>query len=347
MAKRYGVWEVIETQGEGGQSHVFAVRDTRNPDAPAAALKRLRNPNRLPRFKAEVEALSSVNHPYVVKPVEVSLGQDPFYYVMPRFERGDLDRAQVQEWPDTKKLHLFSQCVEAMSAAHAAGIVHRDLKPENVLVAEDDSPRIIDFGLCFFSGGRRQTLEDEAVGARHYTAPELEAGRLADVVPSADVYSLGKLLYWLFAGRDLPREMHRDPNFDLCVVRDQPSLALVNTLLDRMVHTDPDKRLPDAAAVVPLLKELARDLPRAVNVPSSDGAHRCVFCGTGTYHAPGEHTPDGATNRPFIESHFGMQRYNEVKIRVLICDRCGNVQMFHMMEFQGAGARRNPWKTPS
>src|SRR5262245_66381065 len=57
------------------------------------------------------------------------------------------------------------------------------------------------FGICFIDDdGTRITLFDEAVGARRYTAPELEDGRADDVTPSADVYSLGKILYWLMAG---------------------------------------------------------------------------------------------------------------------------------------------------
>ena len=82
-------------------------------------------------------------------------------------------------------------------------------------------------GICFIADdGTRITLTDEAVGARRYTAPELEDGRAEDVTAAADVYSLGKVLYWLMAGRVFDREKHRDPRFDLTKDQKKSGYAL-------------------------------------------------------------------------------------------------------------------------
>src|SRR5262249_3958857 len=80
MAKKYGPWEVMNQIGEGGQAHVYLVRDTRDLDAPPAALKRLRNKDRLDRFKREVEAALSLTHENILRIVDHGLdGQKPYF----------------------------------------------------------------------------------------------------------------------------------------------------------------------------------------------------------------------------------------------------------------------------
>jgi len=81
-----------------------------------------------------------------------------------------------------------------------------------------------------------------------YTAPELEDGRADDVTPAADVYSLGKILYWLMAGHVFDREKHRLERFDLTQDQKDPTMFWVYELLDKMIVENPSKRLPDAAA---------------------------------------------------------------------------------------------------
>jgi serine/threonine protein kinase len=91
-----------------------------------------------------------------------------------------------------------------------------------------------DFGLCFFEEtGERFTLLEEAVGPRWYMAPELESGRVGTVLPASDVYSLGKLLYWMLATRIFARERHRELEYDLSRDPSDFGMRLVYELLDR------------------------------------------------------------------------------------------------------------------
>src|SRR5262249_44167880 len=78
----------------------------------------------------------------------------------------------------------------------------------------------------------RPTLSAEAVGSRWYLALELEDGFAQDISPRADVYSLGKILYWILAGRAFSREKHRDTEFDLTTKQTKPKLFIVCEVLD-------------------------------------------------------------------------------------------------------------------
>jgi len=115
-------------------------------------------------------------------------------------------------------LELFQSVCSATAHAHANGVIHRDIKPANVFLRNKTGPAVLgDFGLAFIEDqSPRITETDEVVGPRTFIAPELEDGRLEDVTSKCDIYSLGKLLYWLLSnGRVFSREKHRDEQWDL------------------------------------------------------------------------------------------------------------------------------------
>jgi serine/threonine protein kinase len=94
---------------------------------------------------------------------------------------------------------VYKAVCAGVAHIHANGIIHRDLKPENILFI-GGTPKVADLGLCLIAGLERVTSSLEAVGPRFYMAPELEDGRSLDVTPTADIYSLGKILYFMLSG---------------------------------------------------------------------------------------------------------------------------------------------------
>ncbi len=345
----YGKWTVSRAVGEGGQSRVFIVSEQGDaPQQTVFALKRFINVNRLDRFKTEVDVLQRLSHPSIARIIDFDINGSKPYYVMPYYKYGNARKAGVSSWPLEQKFSFFLDILSAMEAAHKAGVVHRDLKPENVLVSDEHRPIVADFGICWVEGGQRVTLTEEAVGPRTYSAPEIESGRQDSVSARADVYSLGKILYWLLGGRDLPREYHRREEFDLAKMLDEPRFELITDALDCAITEDPDRRDEDAGRFRARMDEIVARFRKTVNYPSPVGMQRCIYCGVGEYQLAGKAAPDGGMDQHAVRVRGGVTPFNESRLRVMICDNCGNTQVFQLAPGGGAKKKwRNPWQARS
>lgn len=223
MGKIYGGrWETIRTIGEGGQSHVFEVKDLSGEMTGTFALKRVKNLKRHERFAAEISAIKKLSHPNVINLIDHSAldavdgAVEKQFMVMPLAGGGDLSsRVKVYAGSVDGVLAVVQPLASALSSAHALGIIHRDVKPANVLFTDaGNSPWLADFGICLIRDADRNTETDEVAGPWAYMAPELEAGGRLEVSQAADVYSLGKLIYYMITGGIvLPRERLDEPEF--------------------------------------------------------------------------------------------------------------------------------------
>ena len=244
MAKIYGHrWETIRSLKSGGQADVFVVRDVKGEHTEQLALKRVRNPKRHDRFRAEVEAIKRLDHPNIIKLIDHSalsaenLSQEKQFLVMPLAENGDLEgRVGFYKGNLDGALQVAKSIASALKAAHAAGVVHRDVKPQNILFPEQSHEVwLADFGICLIRDLDRTTLEDEVVGPVQFMAPELESGGHLDVSPAADVYSLGKVIYFMISGGIvLPRERLNEAAY-AAVFMEGERHRLLQRLLSRMI----------------------------------------------------------------------------------------------------------------
>ena len=323
-----GRWKIQESLPEGGQAHTFRVVDLKGDGKTSYALKRLKNVQRLERFRSEVEALRSLVHPNVIKLIDFDFEAERPYLVSEFCAGGNLEENIGRFSQDPiQALALFLQICEGVAAAHHQGIIHRDLKPTNILLRNSDGPPVVaDFGLCYLEGGERHTLTEEAVGPRWFMAPELEDGRASDITPASDIYSLGKLLYWLISGGKIfSREKHREPNVNLVSLFQfqDPGLEHVNRILDQMIVSEPDQRLQFVSQVAKSIHKAIRLLKHDYRAVSPDIPQRCTYCGEGVYKIMAKGIDVSVEN-------FGLKRAGAADWRIMVCDQCGHVQLFRI-----------------
>jgi serine/threonine protein kinase len=244
MAKVYGDrWELVGSLGRGGQAEVFTVNDLRGEVPDLSVLKRILNGKRRHRFLNEVGACKRLSHPNVMRIIDHSAlevdddSAERMYLVMPLMAEGSLER-RIALYKDSldSTLQVAVALADGLQHAHASGVIHRDVKPANILFASPDHiPTISDFGICLIRGEERTTETGERVGPADFMAPELLRGGQLDVKPSVDVYSLGKVMYYMLSGGVVvPREDHGLSEYDIFSRRGGRYLLLAR-LLDRMI----------------------------------------------------------------------------------------------------------------
>ncbi len=331
-------WETIKDLSEGGQAHTYLVKDIKSEKV--YVLKRLKNLNRIGRFRREIEAIKGLSHENIVRLIDFNLKGARPYLVTEYCEGGSLVNSDAF-WRKSPifALDLFCQICEGVLYAHKNNIIHRDLKPDNIYLRTINGPAVVgDFGICFIENdGTRLTLTEEAVGSRNYIAPELEDGRIKIISNKCDVYSLGKILYWLISGNIFSREKYRDEQFDLkgknidsLLGWNNIYLEHVNHLLDYMITADPDRRR-DVENIIILSKKAARFLKKEYNPIGKSIRQPCYYCGEGYYELKAKN--------PSEISNFGFSPIAGSDWQVLVCNQCGHVQLFRL-DF---ASRKDQW----
>jgi WD40 repeat protein/tRNA A-37 threonylcarbamoyl transferase component Bud32 len=155
------------------------------------------------RFLAEAETIARLRHPNIVQIYGLGEHDGRPYFEMEYIEGGSLDRRlDGTPWAPRAAAQMVAVLARAIGEAHRLGIVHRDLKPANVLLMDDETPKVVDFGLA-------KTLETDSqltksgvfFGSPSYTAPEQAVGLNKAVGPAADIYALGATFYHMLTGR--------------------------------------------------------------------------------------------------------------------------------------------------
>ncbi len=205
-----GPYEILKELGQGGMARVFLGRDPRSGREVAIKVlleARASSPEYRTRFLREARALAKVEHPNVVRLLDVGEEQGTLYIVLPYHSEGSLaDRLdRAGPLPIDEALQLGVELARGVQAAHALGVLHRDLKPDNVLLRDQGVAMLTDFGLAKDLGreGQTQDLTKSGTlqGTPGYWAPEQAAGIASGVGPHTDVYGLGAVLYAALSGR--------------------------------------------------------------------------------------------------------------------------------------------------
>ncbi len=283
LPKRIGPFLIEGVLGSGGFATVFRAVDERL--GRVVALKVLRDlgasPDLVARFLREGRAAAQLDHPNVVKVYEVGTGGSGEAYIAMQLIRGGSLADYLQKAVPTSRraADLILSISRALVHAHERGVIHRDLKPANVLLAEDETPFLTDFGLAFRPDETRLTPTGAALGTPAYMAPEQAEGLGEGTDVRTDVYGLGAILYEVltgsppFTGRSLLallRQVALEPPADPRRLNPRTDRDLAAICL-RCLEKEPGRRYPTAAA---LAEDLTRHLdgrPVEARLPGSAG----------------------------------------------------------------------------
>jgi eukaryotic-like serine/threonine-protein kinase len=204
--RQFGDYELLEEIARGGMGVVYRARQRRLNRTVALKMilaGELASADDVQRFLCEAEAAAGLDHPGIVPVYECGTVGDQHYFSMGFVEGESLGtRLAAGPLPPREAAEIVAAVADAVDYAHTRGIIHRDLKPANILLDRDGRPRVTDFGLAKrVSGDSGLTRTGQAMGTPSYMPPEQAAGRLAEVGPASDVYSLGAVLYASLTGR--------------------------------------------------------------------------------------------------------------------------------------------------
>ncbi len=212
LSREIGPYRISRLLGEGGMGVVYLA--DREDLGTQAAIKVLRDawisPSRRDRFASEQRMLAQLNHPSIARLYDAATMDDGTpYFVMEYVEGVPLTRyCREHRCPIEERLGLFRSVCEAVEHAHANAVIHRDLKPSNILVKNDGTIRLLDFGIAKQLESLDLQVEQTMTGLRlmtpAYASPEQVRGDRVGV--STDVYSLGVILYELLTG-ELPFDL--------------------------------------------------------------------------------------------------------------------------------------------
>jgi serine/threonine protein kinase/formylglycine-generating enzyme required for sulfatase activity len=259
-------YEILEELGRGGMGVVYKARQVRLNRI--VALKMIlggshTGPEERVRFLAEAEMIAAVNHPGIVQIHQFGTHDGLLFFSL-EYCPGSLT-ALLASGPllTDDAARLIERMARAVHRAHEHGIVHRDLKPSNVLLSDEGSPKITDFGLAKHTRtGDGLTRNGAIVGTPSYMAPEQAEGK-REVGPAADVYALGAILYECLTGRPPFKSSTPFDTIRLVIGAEPMPPRRLNALLPRDLETiclqclqkEPAQRYGSAA-------ELADDLER-------------------------------------------------------------------------------------
>jgi serine/threonine protein kinase len=240
IGKTISHYKIVEKLGEGGMGVVYKAEDIKLNRT--VALKFLptqlsSDPQAKERFIHEAQAASALDHPNICNIYEIGETDDGQSYIAIQIARG-------------------------LQKAHEKGIIHRDIKPANIMITDDGTAKILDFGLAKLSGQTRLTKNGSTVGTAAYMSPEQSKGNPVD--QRTDIWSLGVVIYEMLSGK-LPFEADYEQAMIYSIINEQPTqISRLNEnvssdleqIIDKCLAKDPDERYQTIGDLLVDLKSL-------------------------------------------------------------------------------------------
>jgi serine/threonine protein kinase/tetratricopeptide (TPR) repeat protein len=262
LGRRVGAYRLERRVGYGGMASVYLAARADDEYRKQVAIKLLRpdldNTELLKRFRAERQTLARLDHPNIVKLLDGGSTAEGLPFLVMDY----VDGRPIDEYCDAnrltieRRLRLFCAVCEAVRCAHRCQVIHRDLKPSNILVTDDGTPKLLDFGIAkvLAPPDPSQALVT-LTATRHltpaYASPEQVRGE--PVTPATDVYSLGVVLYELLTGHRPYRLKQRTPaELERAICEQDPESP--STAIDRVES----EKLPDGTTATRTAEDIGR-----------------------------------------------------------------------------------------
>jgi len=204
------------------------------------------------RFLQEYEMIAEIDHPNIVKIYDLGVSDDHAHIVMEYLAGGDLKQRLSDGIAATEAVNYLRQIASALGKIHEVGILHRDLKPGNIMLRDNDSIALIDFGLAKRLRVKMEITDSgEIFGTPYYMSPEQGHGNGVD--PRSDIYSLGVIFYEMLTGK---KPFRADTAMGIIYLHAQapipllpPRLAQYQMVLNMMLAKLPENRMQLATEV--------------------------------------------------------------------------------------------------
>ena len=265
-------FEIQGILGEGGQGTVYRATDMKLNRAVAVKVIRRefsKDRNFKKRFESEAQITASLNHPNIVKVYSYGEDQGMMYLAMEMVSAGSLDSMMVDgtRIPEDRVLEVGAQIAHGLKAGLEKGLIHRDIKPGNILFSQEQTAKIVDFGLAILVEKQHEE-EGEMWATPYYVAPEKLDGTPEDF--RSDMYSLAATMFHAIAGRP-PFITETNSMAELKKIKTRPvhllsyapgACSATAFVIDKALAADPKQRFDSYEAFIENLEFARAELRR-------------------------------------------------------------------------------------
>ncbi|MCR4601299.1 MAG: Stk1 family PASTA domain-containing Ser/Thr kinase [Clostridia bacterium] len=281
-----GRYELLEKKGDGGMAVVYKAKDRLLNRFVAIKILRpeyIRDPKFIDSFRRESQAAAGLSHPNIVSVYDVGKEGNIYYIVMELLDGRDLSDVIRREapLPEKKAMDITRKIASALSLAHKKNLIHRDVKPHNILITEDGTVKITDFGIArAVNSSTIVNGTSTVMGSVHYLSPEQARGDNVDA--RSDLYSLGIVMYEMLTGR-VPFDgenavsvamMHMNQDVPAPSLSNPGLSSVMDAVVLKLTRRDPGQRFQTADEVIRALDSVSSAAAGDVSVNSFEDLDR-------------------------------------------------------------------------
>ncbi len=281
-------YELLEKIGEGGMGIVYKAKCHLLNRFVAVKILKIefsKDEDFVARFKREASAVASVSHPSIVNVYDVG-EENGINFIVMEYISGKTLKQVIKEnarMNPCKIVEIALQIAKALQCAHKNNIIHRDIKPDNIMITDDNTAKVMDFGIAKVSDSHTMTSSNKIMGSVYYFSPEQAKGLVVDC--RTDIYSLGIVMYEMVTGK-VPYDaessisiamMHIQQPIDSpkAIITDLPES--INQVILKAVEKDPINRYQSAAEMVQAINIIKEEFDFNANLKNkSNGATKLM-----------------------------------------------------------------------